>query len=192
MLTALNSLIQNALDACSAGDLIRVGWQELDEAKKDELVPGFRGNVVSLFVEDNGAGVSDELSSNESLIFKAFVSSKASGSGLGLTVARDIVEEYGGVIAVSSRSDRGTRAEILLPIPEAVPCWEWSHDQSVDCTSCHVRSAGTGHFCWKQKHSSCCADTGEWPSRCLECGFFRASSLTPFFRSRLVIYSDAP
>ena len=150
-------------------------------------MPGFSGKVVSLFVEDNGAGVPDELSSNESRIFKAYVSTKVSGTGLGLTVAQDIVEENGGVIVVSSLSDRGTRVEILLPIPEGIPCCDWNSDRSVDCTSCHVRSTGTGYYCWKQKQGSYHAETGQWPERCLKCSFFRASSLTPFFRSRLVM-----
>jgi signal transduction histidine kinase len=187
MLRALDSLIQNALDACSRGDLIRIGWRELDQAGKDELVPGFSGKVVSLLVEDSGAGVPDELSSNESRIFKAFVSTKVSGSGLGLTVAQDIVEEHGGVLMVSSLCNRGTRVEILLPIPEGIPCWDWNSDKSVDCTSCHMRSTGTGYYCWKQKHGTDHADTGQWPERCMKCSFFRASSLTPFFRSRLVV-----
>ena len=187
MLRALGSLIQNALDACSRGDFIRIGWRELDQAGKDELLPGFSGKVVSLFVEDNGAGVPNELSSSESRIFKAFVSTKVSGSGLGLTVSQDIVEEHGGVIVVSSLSSRGTRVEILLPIPEGIPCWDWNSDRSVDCTSCYVRSTGTGYYCWKQKQRAYHADTGQWPERCLKCGFFRASSLTPFFRSRRVV-----
>jgi len=187
MLRCLGSLIQNALDACSRGDLIRIGWRELDQAGRDELVPGFSGKVVSLFVEDNGAGVPDELFSNESRIFKAFVSTKASGSGLGLTVAQNIVEEHGGVVVVSSLSNRGTRVEILLPVPESIPCWDWNSDRSVDCTSCCVRSTGTGCYCWKQRQRNGHPDMAQLPERCLKCGFFRASSLTPFFRSRLVL-----
>jgi len=187
MLRGLGSLIQNALDACSRGDVIRVGWQELDQARKDELVPGFPGKVVSVYVEDNGRGVPHEISSSESRIFKAFVSTKASGSGLGLTVAQEIVEDHGGVIVVSSRSHPGTIVEILLPIPEGIPCWDWNSGESVDCTSCEVKSKGTGYFCWKQKQGASPADAARWPARCLKCDFFRASSLTPFFRSRLVV-----
>lgn len=187
MLRALGSLIQNALDACSRGDTIRVGWRDLDQTGKDLLVPGFPGKAVSLFVEDNGAGVPDELSANESQIFKAFVSTKVSGSGLGLTVAQDIVGEHGGVILVNSLPNRGTRVEILLPILEGIPCWDWNCDRSVDCTSCDVRSSGTGYYCWKQKQCAYQADPGQWPAPCLKCSFFRASSLTPFFRSRLVV-----
>jgi signal transduction histidine kinase len=186
LLRCLSSLVQNALDACSKGDLIRIGWRELDQAGKDELVPGFSGNVVAIFVEDSGPGIPDELSVDQSQVFKAFVSTKDSGTGLGLTVARDIVEDHGGVIVMSSLYNRGTRVEILLPIPEGIPCWDWNSDQSVDCASCSVRSTGTGYYCWKQKQGTYDADTGKPPEGCLKCEFFRASSLIPFFSSRLV------
>lgn len=194
MLRVLANLVQNALDACSKGDRIRIGWQELDKAGKDGLVPGFSGNVVCLFVEDTGAGIPEELSSSQSHVFKAFVSSKAAGTGLGLTVARDIVESQGGVIVVDSLLNRGTRVEILLPVPKPIPCWDWQRDRATDCPSseeldcanCEVRSTGTGYCCWTLKGQACHMETGQWPEPCLKCGFFRASSLTPFFRSRLV------
>jgi signal transduction histidine kinase len=187
MLRALGSLIQNALDACSRGDIIRIGWRELDQAGKADLVPGFSGKIASLFVEDGGAGLPDELSSNESSIFKAFVSTKVSGSGLGLTVAQAIVEEHGGVVLVSSLPEGGTRVEILLPIPGTLPCWDCSSEKCVDCASCNVKSTGTGYYCWRQKHGTYHAVTRQWPECCLKCGFFRGSSLTPFLKSRLVV-----
>jgi signal transduction histidine kinase len=194
MLRVLDSLIQNALDACSKGDLIRVGWRELDQVEKEELVPGFSGRIVSLFVEDKGSGIVGELSVNESKVFRAFVSTKVSGTGLGLTVSRDIVEDHGGIILVDSLANRGTRVQILLPIAEGLSCWDWHRDRSVvdsapgriDCASCDVRSRGTGHFCWKIKEHAHYAVTGQWPEHCLKCGFFRTSRLTPFFKSRLV------
>ena len=197
MLRVLGSLVQNALDACGKGDMIRIGWQELDKARKHELVPGFAGKVVSIFVEDNGGGIPDEVSLSHSHVFKAFVSTKISGSGLGLTVARDIVESHGGVILVDSSFNSGTRVEILLPSPEAIPCWDWYLNRATACPSpkevpceiCTVRSTGTGHCCWTLKGKVRQAETGQWPDDCLKCGYFRLSSLTPFFRSRLLALS---
>lgn len=194
MLRVLQSVVQNALDACSKGGLIRIGWRELDEPEKDQLVPGFSGKVVGVFVEDSGPGIPDDLTSTESRIFRAFVSSKISGSGLGLTVSREIVEAYGGLIIVDSVRDLGTRVEILLPSPEAIPCWDWHKERAADypscgdkeCADCDMRSPGTGYCCWTVKGRAHFAETGRWPERCLNCGFFRSSSLTPFFKSRLV------
>lgn len=194
MLRVMEILIQNALDASSRGGGIRIGWRELDEAGKAELVPGYTGKVVALFVEDTGPGIPDEISADQSRIFKAFVSTKVSGSGLGLTVAREIVESHGGVLVVDSLSNQGTRVRILLPNSETIPCWDWEGNRAVDCPSpqdvdcenCDMRSSYTGVCCWTVKGRSHHAETGQWPKRCRNCGFFRSSSLTPFFRSRLV------
>ena len=158
MLSVLESLIQNALDACSKGDVIRIGWRELDDPERDELVPGFSGKVVAIFVKDTGSGIPDEVSSSETGIFRAFVSTKTSGSGLGLAVSRDIVESHGGLIIVDSRPNQGTEAKILLPLPSEVHCWEWNKDRALDCPSgnvdcrdCEVRSSGAGYCCWALK-----------------------------------------
>ena len=194
MLRVLHILIQNALDASPKGGTINIGWRELDEGERDGIVPGFSGKVVGVFVEDGGPGIPGELSSSESRIFRAFVSSKMTGSGLGLTVAREIVEAHGGLIMVDSAPDRGTRVEVFIPSPEVIPCWDWERDRAVDCPSCRdvdcsacdIRSRGIGYCCWTVKGRSTYAETGRWPERCLKCGFFRSSSLVPFFRSRLV------
>jgi signal transduction histidine kinase len=194
MLCVLGSLIQNALDACSRGDVIRIGWRELDESARDELVPGFSGKVAAIFVEDTGSGIPNEVSSSETGIFKAFVSTKTSGSGLGLTVSRGIVEDHGGLIVVDSQPHQGTEVKILLPVPSAVPCWEWENHRSgdcpsgkVDCRNCDVRTSGTGYCCWMLNGRAHHEATGDWPERCVACDYFRSSSLTPFFKSRLVV-----
>ncbi|MFH1117796.1 MAG: ATP-binding protein [Pseudomonadota bacterium] len=194
VLSVLGNLVQNALDACSKGDRIRIGWREPDAAEKAGLVPGFSGKVVVLFVEDTGSGIADELSIHQSRVFKAFVSTKVSSSGLGLTVARDIVESHGGVIMVDSCSGLGTRVDILLPSLRATACWDWRNYPSRespstkydDCGECDVVSSGSGYCCWTLRGRAHHAETGRWPEDCFNCGFFRSSSLTPFFKSRLI------
>ncbi len=194
MLSALGGLVQNALDASSKGGRIRIGWRDLDEKRKAELVPGFSGKVVAIFVEDTGSGIPVELSMHQSRVFKAFVSTKVSSSGLGLTVARDIVESHGGVIMVDSRAKRGTRVDILLPSLEATACWDWRNLRSreppsmrdAECADCDVTSSGSGYCCWTLRGRVHHTETGQWLEDCLNCGFFRSSSLTPFFKSRLI------
>jgi len=191
MSRVLNNLVQNALDASSKGDRIRIGWRELDQAGKDELVPGFSGKVVDIFVEDEGTGLPEEVSPGS--IFGPFVTTKVLGSGLGLTVSQEIVDAQGGVITVDSRPNQGTKFEILLPSPEPIPCWDRHGDRAfecrspnVNCKACEVKTAGTGYCCWKVKGRAYHAETGLWPDTCLKCGFFRASSLIPFFEFRPV------
>jgi signal transduction histidine kinase len=53
-------------------------------------------------------------------IFEPYFSTRASGTGLGLTIAKRNVELNGGTIAVESERDRGTTVRITLPtVPAA-------------------------------------------------------------------------
>jgi len=67
---------------------------------------------VCISFRDNGLGIKSE---DRERVFKQFVSSRRSGSGLGLTIVRRIVEEHGGTIRVGS-SEVGAHFIILLPL----------------------------------------------------------------------------
>lgn len=66
--------------------------------------------VVS--VRDNGPGIPEDIRPH---LFEAFVSSKPSGSGLGLALVAKIVGDHGGLIEVDSRSGR-TEFRVCLPV----------------------------------------------------------------------------
>ena len=51
-------------------------------------------------------------------IFEPYLTTKASGSGLGLLIVRRIVREHGGEIAIESQENHGTRVTIHLPRSE--------------------------------------------------------------------------
>ncbi len=69
--------------------------------------------AARIAVGDNGAGIPDELRDR---IFDAFYSTKGhGGTGLGLAVARKIVDEHGGHITVQSVKDAGTLIRVTLP-----------------------------------------------------------------------------
>ncbi len=63
-------------------------------------------------VRDNGPGIPDDIMPN---LFDAFVSSKPSGSGLGLALVAKIIADHGGLIEVDSRPGR-TEFRLHLPI----------------------------------------------------------------------------
>ncbi len=64
-------------------------------------------------VTDTGIGISDE---DIDKLFDAFFSSKSTGSGLGLTVSAQIINNHGGTIEVKKQEPRGASFIIRLPI----------------------------------------------------------------------------
>ena len=66
-------------------------------------------------IEDSGTGISPE---HMGAIFEPYLTTKPSGSGLGLLIVRRIVREHGGEIAIESEENHGTRVIIHLPRAE--------------------------------------------------------------------------
>jgi two-component system nitrogen regulation sensor histidine kinase GlnL len=67
---------------------------------------------LQITITDNGTGVPEDLLSH---IFEPFVTSKSTGSGLGLALVSKIVSDHGGVISCDS-APGWTRFRLLLPI----------------------------------------------------------------------------
>lgn len=67
---------------------------------------------LQVTVRDNGPGIPDDIRAN---VFDPFVTSKASGSGLGLALVAKIVGDHGGLIEVDSRPGR-TEFRLHLPV----------------------------------------------------------------------------
>ena len=63
-------------------------------------------------VRDNGPGINEDIRPH---LFEAFISSKSSGSGLGLALVAKIVGDHGGLIEVDSRPGR-TDFRLCLPV----------------------------------------------------------------------------
>ena len=68
--------------------------------------------MVQLRVTDTGIGMDAEAIAK---IFEPYFSTKAIGTGLGLTIAKRNVEANGGTIAVESAKGRGTSVTMTLP-----------------------------------------------------------------------------
>jgi two-component system sensor histidine kinase HydH len=100
----LLGLLGNAGDSMLAGGTVRL------TANAD------RG-VVHLHVADSGPGVPAELRQR---IFEPFFTTRPRGTGLGLAVARQIVEAHGGRIEVGDAAGGGARFTITLPAARAV------------------------------------------------------------------------
>ena len=70
------------------------------------------GGEVVLEVEDDGPGIAPEV---QDRIFEVFYSSRGGGTGLGLPIARQIVERHGGTIEMETEVGKGTIFSIRLP-----------------------------------------------------------------------------
>ncbi len=96
------NLIKNALEA-----LEETPEPRLEIAVKRVL------NHISLEVSDNGMGIPPEILEK---IFVPFYSTKAEGSGIGLSLSRQIIRNHGGQISVESTVEKGCTFKILLPV----------------------------------------------------------------------------
>ncbi|MGH7123340.1 MAG: sensor histidine kinase, partial [Stellaceae bacterium] len=71
------------------------------------------GNRIELTVSDNGAGIAPDLLPR---IFEPLFSTKSFGTGLGLPTVKQIIEQHGGEIELTSELDAGTCARVRLPL----------------------------------------------------------------------------
>ncbi len=97
-----NVLIENALQAMRVGGQLTVS---------EKIVNG--GQMIELSIADTGDGVAKE---DFKKIFKPFYTRKSAGLGVGLAIAKRIVERFNGVLDISSVVNKGTVATIRLPL----------------------------------------------------------------------------
>ncbi|QEN09306.1 sensor histidine kinase [Oceanispirochaeta crateris] len=83
-----------------------------------------RSVTVTLTVEDSGIGIPED---KKSRLFEAFTQADSSttrrfgGTGLGLTISKNLVKQMGGELSVESREGEGSRFFFTLTFPRAVP-----------------------------------------------------------------------
>ncbi|MFQ7292248.1 MAG: ATP-binding protein [Monoglobales bacterium] len=102
---AIDNIVKNALDHTEKGDCISIKWECF-------------ASVVQIIINDNGSGIHPE---DLYHIFKRFYRSRYSkdtqGIGLGLPLAKAIIEAHNGTIEVNSELGRGTSFIINFLIP---------------------------------------------------------------------------
>ena len=95
------NLISNALEAMEDGGTLTLRTRA-----------GERG-LLETMVEDTGCGMSDE---THARAFDLFFTTKDTGTGLGMAIARTVIEQHGGRIEIRSQIGRGTQVRVLLPV----------------------------------------------------------------------------
>jgi signal transduction histidine kinase len=127
---AFLNLIKNAIDAISPNEgtinIKAVKRRAMDDLEDEEKIGisnylKFRGkctldqDTVDIEIQDSGSGIPLEIVSK---IFDPFFTTKdvGKGSGLGLFIVHEIIEEHDGCMAVDSQPGKGTRFLIRLPL----------------------------------------------------------------------------
>ena len=95
--SVVKELVENAIDAGASAIVVEIQ----------------RGGMSYIRVTDNGPGVPSDLMED---IFVPFFTTKATGSGIGLSLSRQIIRMHGGELSVASQPYRETCFTVSLPI----------------------------------------------------------------------------
>jgi two-component system sensor kinase FixL len=98
---AILNLLVNALDTMPSSGVLGVATRKA------------RDESVEIVVEDTGPGIDPHAADG---LFKPFRTTKAEGSGMGLSVVKRIMELHSGSVTIGPRPERGTEAILRIPI----------------------------------------------------------------------------
>lgn len=93
------NLLKNAIEAMPSGGIIRISLFS---------APG----TVTIKIKDQGPGIAPEILAK---LGEPFITSKASGTGLGLMVSQRIIQNHQGTLEIESHSEEGTVVTVHLP-----------------------------------------------------------------------------
>lgn len=102
-------IIENAIDALKGKGAIMISSsliEQIDENFKQYL---------EIEIMDNGPGINPEILDK---IFDPFFTTKENGTGMGLTLAKKIIEDHEGKIEIASKEGKPTQVRILIPYKE--------------------------------------------------------------------------
>jgi len=101
---AIINVIINAVEACSSGGRVRVISRITEDAYHVE-------------VRDDGPGLTKDVAERA---FDPYFTTKSTGTGIGLSITRGIVEEHGGGVSLSCSLGLGCQALVTLPLRHKV------------------------------------------------------------------------
>ena len=100
MQQAILNIVQNGIEATDPGGMMRI-------------VLYCREERAIIEITDTGRGIPEK---ERSLIFNLYYTTKEDGTGMGLSIANQIVQSHGGIIEIAGREPQGTCFRILLPL----------------------------------------------------------------------------
>ena len=126
----IQNLIINADESMTQGKEITITTQiiELGKNNKQHLQ---EGPFIKIQVKDTGSGIDRE---NKNKIFDLFYTTKLTGSGIGLTISKKIVENHNGYINFEDNDPIGTIFYVLLPITDDLTQQQISEEKQIEYT----------------------------------------------------------
>jgi Signal transduction histidine kinase len=115
---AICHILDNAIEATQEGGKVRIRTQRISAERlaRRGCPRPFQASFkewAEVLVEDTGCGIPRDCLPE---IFSPFFSTKVKGMGLGLPIARRIVQDHGGRIEAESDPGKGSKFRILLPL----------------------------------------------------------------------------
>lgn len=101
---AFGNIIQNAMQSMQKGGRLVISTKEV-------VLEG-AGRTLIVQFRDTGKGVALQ---NSDEVFEPFFSTKSRGLGLGLTIARKIIEQHGGMVRFESKKEGGAEVTVCIP-----------------------------------------------------------------------------
>ena len=102
----LNSVLSNSVEALREGGRIRIARDVRSDGR------------ACILIKDNGPGIPDEMLER---LFSPFETGKPTGLGVGLVLARQILERLGGTLELRNRKKRGVAVLCVIPTFEVSP-----------------------------------------------------------------------
>ena len=112
MLQVFSNVIANSIDAMRRGGVLIISTHDVFNAS---------GEAIQIRIQDNGCGIEQ---TNIAKVFEPFFTTKGSlGTGIGLWVAKELVEQRGGLITIaSSTSPESSGTTVTVEVPFALAC----------------------------------------------------------------------
>jgi signal transduction histidine kinase len=103
-----SNIIDNAIDAMES---------QTGERRLEFAIQNNGAGMAAVRIRDNGCGIADDKIAK---IFNPFYTSKANGTGLGLGVAKKVIDSHRGTIEVQSKVGQGTEFVLAIPLSDSV------------------------------------------------------------------------
>jgi len=111
IIIALSIVMENSIEAMPQGGRLTISTESACDMHS--LNSTTNKSFIRILIADSGTGI-DEKAVDK--LFEPFYTTKANGTGLGLPIAKKIIEDHGGNIKINNKPKQGAEVAILLPV----------------------------------------------------------------------------